>query len=151
LNPPTAYHLQTNGQTEHINQELKQFVHALIKAKDEFKLYYDRQRVPAPEIKVGDQVCVDASDIKTTCLLPKFSDKQLSPFKVIKVVGNGAYKLKLPPRYSQLHPVFPVVKLKLAKLDPFPSCPRNNKPPPILWTDRDERWEVAEILEAQVC
>jgi hypothetical protein len=26
----------------------------LIKAKDEFKLYYDHRRVPTPEIKVGD-------------------------------------------------------------------------------------------------
>jgi hypothetical protein len=63
----------------------------LIKAKDEFKLYYDRRRVPAPEIKVGDRVWVDASDIKTTCPSPKFSDKQLRPFKVVQVVGKGAY------------------------------------------------------------
>jgi hypothetical protein len=41
------------------------------------------------------------------CLLPKFSDKQLGPFKVVKVVGKGVYKLQLPLRYSQLHSVFP--------------------------------------------
>jgi hypothetical protein len=126
----TAYHLQTDGQTERVNQELEQFVRifmsykqddwdellpaaefaynnhvhsstqqvpfmtdtgrlprmgfepngrhsadesvnefhdriaagvseakaALVKAKDEFKLYYDRRRIPAPEIKVGDRV-----------------------------------------------------------------------------------------------
>jgi hypothetical protein len=123
---------------------------ALIKAKDEFKLYYDRRRVPAPEIKVGDRVWVDASDIKTTRPSPKFSDKRLGPFKVVQVVGKGAYKLELPPRYSQLHPVFPVVKLELAKPDPFPGRPRNDEPPPILRTDGDERWEVDEILEARV-
>jgi hypothetical protein len=27
---------------------------ALVKAKDEFKLYYDCRRVPVPEIKVGN-------------------------------------------------------------------------------------------------
>jgi hypothetical protein len=123
---------------------------ALVKAKDKFKLYYDRRRVPAPEIKVGDRVWVDASDIKTTRPSPKFSDKQLGPFKVVQVVGKGAYKLELPPRYSQLHPVFPVVKLELAKLDPFPGHPRNDEPLPILRTDGDERWEVDEILEARV-
>jgi hypothetical protein len=100
----------------------------LVKAKDEFKLYYDRRRVPAPEIKVGDRVWVDASDIKTTHLSPKFSDKRLRPFKVVQVVGKGVYKLKLPPHYSQLHPVFPVVKLELAKPDPFPGHPRNDEP-----------------------
>jgi hypothetical protein len=61
---------------------------ALIKAKDKFKLYYDRCRVPAPEIKVGDQVWVDVSNIKTTHPSPKFSDKRLGPFKVVKVVAR---------------------------------------------------------------
>jgi hypothetical protein len=65
---------------------------------------------------------VDASDIKTTCPSPKFSDKRLGPFKVVQVVGKGAYKLELLLCYSQLHPVFPVVKLELAKLDPFPDA-----------------------------
>jgi hypothetical protein len=123
---------------------------ALVKAKDKFKLYYDHRRIPAPEIKVGDWVWVDASDIKTTRPSPKFSDKQLGPFKVVKVVGNGAYKLELPPCYSQLHPVFPVVKLELAKPDLFPGRPRHDEPPRLLQPDGDERWEVDEILEARV-
>jgi hypothetical protein len=46
---------------------------ALVKAKDEFKLCYDCWRIPAPEIKVGDRVWVDAFDIKMTCPLSKFS------------------------------------------------------------------------------
>jgi hypothetical protein len=220
----TAYHLQTNSQTECVNQELEQFVHiftsykqddwdellpaakfiynnhvhsstqqvpfmtdtgrllqmgfepnsrrstnesvnkfrdqiatgvseakaALIKTKDKFKLYYDRQHVPTPEIKVGDRVWVDASNIKMTHPSSKSSDKRLGPFKVVKVVGNGVYKLELLLCYSQLHPIFPVVKLELAKPDPFPRRPQHNEPPPVLQTDRDERWEVDEILEAQV-
>jgi hypothetical protein len=93
---------------------------------------------------------VDASDIKTMHLLPKFSDKRLRPFKVVQVVGKGAYKLELPPCYSQLHLVFPVVKLELAKPDPFSGCPWSDEPPPILWTDGDERWEVDKIPEAWV-
>jgi hypothetical protein len=49
---------------------------ALVKAKDKFKQYYDHQHVPAPEIKAGNRVWVDASDIKTTRPSPKFSDKR---------------------------------------------------------------------------
>jgi hypothetical protein len=64
------------------------------KAKDEFKLYYDRWHIPALEIKVGDRVRVNVSDIKTTCLSPKFSDKRLSPFKVVKVARKGAYNVR---------------------------------------------------------
>jgi hypothetical protein len=82
-----------------------------------------------PEIKIDDRVWVDASDIKTTRPSPKFSDKQLRPFKVMKVVGKGVYKLELPPCYSQLHPVFPVVKLELETPDPFPSHPQNDELP----------------------
>jgi hypothetical protein len=107
----------------------------LVKAKGKFKLYYHCRCMPVLKIKVGDRVWVDVSDIKMMCLSPKFSDKQLGPFKVVKIVGKGAYKLKLPPCYTQLHPVFPVVKLKLAKLYLFSGCPQNNELPPILQTD----------------
>jgi hypothetical protein len=122
----------------------------LVKAKDKFKLYYDCRHVATPEIKVGDRVWVDTSDIKTTCLSSKFLDKRLRPFKVVQVVGRGAYKLELLPRYSQLHLVFPVLKLELVKPDLFPRRPQNNDPPPFLQTDGDERWEVTEILKAWV-
>jgi hypothetical protein len=88
--------------------------------------------VPTLEIKVGDQVWVDGSDIKTACPSPKFSDKRLGPSKVVKVVGKGVLDLLL--HYSQLHPVFPVVKL-----NQFLSRPRNDKPLLILQTDTDER------------
>jgi hypothetical protein len=94
---------------------------------------------------------VDVSDNKTICLSPKFSDKRLGPFKVMKVVGKGAYKLELPPCYSQLLPVFLVVKLELAKPDLFPGRPRSDEPPPILQMDGDKTRGVAEILETQVC
>jgi hypothetical protein len=78
------------------------------------------------------------------------SDKWLGPFKVVKIVRKGAYKLKLPPHRSQLHLVFPVVMLKLTKPDLFPSHAWNDELPPVLQTDRDEQWEVAEILEVRV-
>jgi hypothetical protein len=124
---------------ERITARVSEAKATLVKAKDEFKLYYNHQHVPVPEIKVGDRVWVDASNIITTCPSPKFLDKQLGPFKVVQVVGKGAYKLELPPCYSQLHWVFPVVKLKLAKPDLFPGCPRSDKPPPVLQTDQDKR------------
>src|SRR5277367_1787724 len=41
----------------------------------------------------------------------KLSHHCLGPFVVVKKVGNGAYRLKLPPSMSRLHPVFNVVKL----------------------------------------
>jgi hypothetical protein len=219
----TAYHPQTDGQTERVNQELEQFVRiftnyrqddwdellpaaefaynnhihsstqqvpfmtdtgrlprmgfepngmrsamenvnefrdriaagvsearsALVKAKEEYKRYYDRRRLRAPEIKPGDRVWLDASDIKTTRPSEKFSHRRLGPFKVVKSVGPASYKLELPPRYSQLHPVFPVVKLELAEDEPFPGRPGYSEPPPEL-EDGIEEWEVEEILDSRV-
>src|ERR1700712_580298 len=92
---------------------------ALVKAKEEYKRYYDRRCTPAPEIKVGNRVWLDASDIQTTCPSTGLSHRRLGPFQVIQVIGRGAYKLELPPRLSRLHPVFPVVSLELAEDNPF--------------------------------
>src|ERR1700733_4698630 len=66
---------------------------ALVKAKEEYKRYYDRRCTPAPGIKVGDRVWLDSSDIQTTRLSEKLSHKRLSPFHVVKALGCGAYKL----------------------------------------------------------
>jgi hypothetical protein len=77
-------------------------------------LYYNHWCIPTPEIKVRDQVWVYMSDIRTTSA--KFWDKWLGPFKVVKVVGKGAYKLELPPWCSQIHLV---VKLELCQQWPL--------------------------------
>jgi len=222
----TAYHPQTDGQTERVNQEMEQFIRiftnykqndwddllpaaefaynnhihsstqqvpfmtdtgrlprmgfepngvrskvesvnefrdriasgvseaqaALVKAKEEYKQYYDRRRTPAPDIKVGDRVWLDASDIMTTRPSPGLSHRRLGPFRVLQVIGRGAYKLELPPRLSKLHPVFPVVKLQLAEDDPFEGRPGYDEPAPVLSDAPGDppEWEIEAILDAKV-
>jgi len=46
--------------------------------------------------KPGDQVYLDASDIKMTCPSPKLSHCRLGPFEIESQVGLSAYRLKLP-------------------------------------------------------
>jgi len=46
---------------------------AIRKAQEDITQYYNRRRTPAPMYKPGDQVYLDASDIKTTCPSPKLS------------------------------------------------------------------------------
>jgi hypothetical protein len=101
------------------------------------------------EFKVGDKVWLDASDIATTYLSQKFAHKHLGPFRVIKVIGNGAYKLQLPTSLKCLHPVFPVIKLALAKKDLFTGHPKYTSPPPVLVEDGVPEWEVEAILDAK--
>src|SRR5271156_3321053 len=93
---------------------------ALVRSKDDMARYYDRNRTRAPDYQPGDKVYLDASDIKTTRPSKKLSHRRLGPFEVVRKVGNGAYRLRLPPSMSRLHPVFNVVKLMPAPSDPIP-------------------------------
>ena len=92
---------------------------ALVKSNDIAK-YYNQRRIPAPEYQPGDRVFLDTSNIYTTRPSRKLSHQRLSPFPVVRKVGNGAYHLCLPRSMSRLHPVFNVVKLTLALEDPIP-------------------------------
>src|ERR1700712_1739419 len=80
------------------------------------------------------------------------SHRRLGPFRVIQVIGRGAYKLELPPRLSRLHPVFPVVKLELAEDNPFKGRLGYSEPALVLPEAPGDapEWEVNEILDAKV-
>ena len=90
---------------------------AIHKAQEDMTRYYNQRRTLAPMYKPGDQVYLDASDIKTTRPSPKLSHRRLGPFEIESQVGPSAYHLKLPYRMRQLHPVFNVVKLSAAPED----------------------------------
>jgi len=122
---------------------------ALTKSKDDMARYYDRNRTRAPDYQPGDKVYLDASDIQTTRPSKKLSHRRLGPFEVVKKVGKGAYRLKLPRSMSRLHPVFNVVKLTPAPLDPIPGR-RPNPPPPPEIVDGEEEWVVEEILDSRM-
>ena len=94
--------------------------------------YYNQKRTPAPMYKPGDQVYLDASDIKTTCPSPKLSHRRLGPFEIESQVGPSAYHLKLPYRMRQLHPVFNVIKLSAAPEDLILGRKPQAPPPPIV-------------------
>jgi transposase InsO family protein len=122
---------------------------ALAKAKDEYTQYYNRRRTPAPELKPGDKVYLDASDIQTTRPSAKLAHKNLGPYEVLERVGYGSYRLRLPPSLRRLHPVFPIVKLTLAPPDPIPGRILRPPPPPVL-VDGHEEYEVETILNSRV-
>ena len=70
---------------------------ALAKSKDKMAKYYDRRQTPAPVYQPGDKVYLDTSNIQTTRPSQKLSHKRLRPFTIVRKVGNGAYRLCLPP------------------------------------------------------
>jgi transposase InsO family protein len=121
---------------------------ALAKAKDDYAKYYDRRRTPAPQLKPGDRVWLDSSDIKTTRPSAKLAHKQLGPYKVERCVGRDSYRLRLPISMRRLHPVFSIVKLTPAPPDPFPGRQTVPPPDPIL-VDGHMQYEVEEILDSR--
>jgi hypothetical protein len=145
---PRSHVESVNEFADRMAQGLEEAKAALTKAKEEYALYYNRRRTPAPVFKPGDMVYLDASDIPTTRPSAKFAHRNLGPYKVEKAVGNGAYRLKLPPSLRRLHPVFPVVKLTLAPTDPIPGR-RPKPPPPPTLVDGQEEYDVEEILDSR--
>ncbi|GJS71775.1 retrotransposon-related protein, partial [Tanacetum coccineum] len=126
----SAYHPQTDGQTEVVNRCLEGYLsyHSSI-ATTHFEALYG-QPPPVHVPYVGGLSNVDAVDRSLTAreeaieLLKfhlqvtirqgkqnKFYPKYFGPFEVIAKVGQVAYKLKLPPQ-SQIHDVFHVSQLE---------------------------------------
>ena len=97
--------------------------------------------------KPGDKVFLDASDIWTTRPLQKLSHRRLGPFVVERRIRPMAYRLRLPHRMKQLHPVFNVVKLTPAPDDPITDQKTVDHLLPIV-IDREPEWEVEEILDS---
>jgi transposase InsO family protein len=65
---------------------------ALTKAKDEYAMYYNCRRKPAPVFAPGDRVWLDGSDITTNRPLSKLSHQCSGPFVIEACVGHGAYR-----------------------------------------------------------
>jgi len=122
---------------------------SLTQAKEQQALYYNRRRNRAPELKPGDKVYIDSSDLPLARPSRKLGPLREGLFEVEATVGKDAYRLKLTGLYRQLHPVFPVVKLLPALEDPFPG--RIPDPPPLpVFINGEEHYEVETILDSHI-
>ena len=124
-----------NEFTERMKSATEEAKSAIRKAQEDMTRYYNRKRTPAPVYKPGDQVYLDASDIKMTRLSPKLSHRRL---RIECQVGPLAYCLKLPRGMRQLHPVFNVVKLSTTLEDLILGRRPQTLPPPIVVDGEEE-------------
>ena len=120
---------------------------ALSKAKDDYARYYNRRHLPTPIFNTGDKVWLDSSDIRQK-VSKKLAHLLWGPFEVERAVGSHAYRLKLPPWMSRVHPVFPVIKLEAAPPDPIPGRIPPPPPEPELIDDELE-WEVEQVVDSK--
>ncbi|GJS55803.1 putative reverse transcriptase domain-containing protein [Tanacetum coccineum] len=156
----TAYHPQTDGQSERTIQTLEDMLRACVidfgngwvkhlplaevgegqltgpeiiqettekiiqvkqrmqAARDRQKSYADLKRKPM-EFEVGDKVMLKVSPWKGVVRFGKRGklNPRFGPFKVIKRVGDVAYKLELPEELSRVHNTFHVSNLKKCHAD----------------------------------
>ncbi|GJX56389.1 putative reverse transcriptase domain-containing protein [Tanacetum coccineum] len=126
LDMSTAYHPQTDGQSERTIQTLEDMLHACaidfgkvssrmhMNARDRQKSYADLKRKPM-EFQVGDKVMLKVSPWKGVVRFGKrgkLNPRYVGPFKVLEKVGEVAYKLELPEELSRVHNTFHVSNLK---------------------------------------
>ena len=121
-----------NKFTKRIESATKEAKSVICKAQENMTRYYNWRRSLAPIFKPGDQVYLDASDIKMTCPSSKLSHHRLEPFEIEHQVGPIAYRLKLPHRLRQLHLVFNVVRLSITLDNPIPERKPQALLPPIV-------------------
>ncbi|GJS04435.1 putative reverse transcriptase domain-containing protein [Tanacetum coccineum] len=129
LDMSTAYHPQTDGQSERTHLTLEDIHHTSIKAAPfealygrkcrshvcwAEKSYADVRRKPL-EFQVGDKVMLKVSHLKGVICFGKqgkLNPRYIGPFKVLAKVGTVAYRLELPQQLSGVHSTFHVFNLK---------------------------------------
>ncbi|KAI3754594.1 hypothetical protein L1987_54381 [Smallanthus sonchifolius] len=140
LNLSTAYHPQTDGQSERTIQTLEDMLHAQITgpeliqettdkilqiqerlkaSRDHQKSYADNRRKPL-EFQVGDRVLLKVSPWKGVFRFGKkgkLAPRFVGPFEILERIGPVAYRLKLPTELCNVHDVFHVSNLKWCLAD----------------------------------
>ena len=96
----------------------------------------DKDRLPAPAYKIGDEVWLLRRHIQTTRQSSKLDFKRLRRLKIIQKISSHAYKLDLPTS-MKCHPVFHVSLLEPAASNPL-AGQKQPAPPPIIVDDNVE-------------
>ncbi|XP_022155143.1 uncharacterized protein LOC111022284 [Momordica charantia] len=123
LNSTTAFHHQTDGQTERLNQILEDMLRACVwtsTAQSRQKSYADVRR-RALENDVGDHVFLRVAPVKGVLrfgMKGKLSPRFIGPFEIFERIGPVAYWLALPPSLNAVHNVFHVSMLRKYVHDP---------------------------------
>jgi hypothetical protein len=220
-NPSTAYHPQTDGQTERMNQTLEQYLRAFIsyqqdnwkewlaiaefsynnsvhaatqqtpfflnygqhpwkgtdtrrearnqsagqfadwmkkvredaqaalrQSAERMKDAHDKHARPSIEYSKGDQVYLEATNIKTYRPSKKLDDKRFGPFKVIEKVGRASYKLDLPEHWPAVYPVFNESYLSPFRKSQYRNQQKPPAPPPVE-IEGEQEYNVEEIRDSR--
>ena len=108
------------------------------KIQENITRYYNQRRSSVPVFYLGDQVFLDATDIKTICPSLKLLYHCLRSFIVEQQVRPLIYCLKLPHTIKKLHSIFNVVKLSTAPDNPISRRRPRPLPLPVIINGKEE-------------
>lgn len=123
---------------KNIRENLQEHLKAAFETQ---KRYYDQKHKPMT-FKIGDKVMLRTKNFTLARPCRKLAERQIGPLTIVDAWGKQAYKLDLPPRFRDIHPVFHV-----SLLEPWHSRPgeEDPRPDPILIQGENE-WIVESIL-----
>lgn len=129
----------------HENDRLDHLKAETALAQSRYEEAANRSRQPAPKFAVGQEVWLDARNLKTLRPKKKLDWKYVGPFKVAAVNGPYTCRLELPSS-MKIHPVFNVDLLIPAAADPHTG--QRPPPPPLVEVNGFEHFEVEEIVDS---
>jgi len=103
----------------------------------------NQEHTPTGRFKEGDQVWLEATNLKLPYHTPKLAPRRQGPFRVSKVISPVAYQLALPLSWS-IHNVF-YASLLLPYKETTTHGPNFTRPPPNLIEDEEE-YEVEALI-----
>ncbi|GJY06391.1 putative reverse transcriptase domain-containing protein [Tanacetum coccineum] len=135
LDMSTAYHPQTDGQSERTIQTLKDMLRVCVLDFEgswdvhlslvEFSHNNNKRRKPL-EFKEGDHVMLKVSPWKGVIRFrkkEKLAPRFVGPFEITERIGKVAYRLRLPQELNNVHDTFHVSNLKKCLADPTLQIP----------------------------
>ncbi|PRP74592.1 retrotransposon nucleocapsid protein, partial [Planoprotostelium fungivorum] len=120
----------------------------LEEARQDMKRFADRHRSAGPIYQPGDKVLLSTKNFGTSRPKPKWADKWIGPYRILKEAhpGSSSYVLSLPPSIK----IYPVFHTSL--LTPYVEntlVGRKRPAPPPVGIDGEQEYEVEAILDVR--
>jgi len=116
---------------------------AMEMAKETMKRQFDKKKRNSQELKEGEDIWLEAKNIHLNRPSKKLDQKRYRPFKILKVISQGAFQLKLPEEWI-INDVFNEDLLTQCK-EPYYKGQHMEPAPPLDIINEEEEYEVEEI------